>query len=486
MEPITADALAARLGRWSAGRGPLYLLLAGRLRALIDEGELPPDTLLPADRALATALAVGRTTAVAAYDLLRAEGRLVRRQGSGTRVAAPALPGDRPARPGAANPLFVDLLDPPADVISLICAAPDAPPPELAKAHEKALPRLANITGDLGLHPLGHPALREALAGYYTGRGVPTEPAQIFVTDGAQHALSLLARLLLAPGDEVLTEAPSYPGALEAFREAAAVLQAIPVGRDGLDPAAWHANLESGRARLGYLIPTHQNPVGTVVPGLVRRRLVHAARAAEVPLIDDEVLTELGFSGQAPAPLAAHAPDGGVITVGSLSKIVWGGLRIGWIRASAALVTRLARLRTIDDLSGNVLAQLAAAELVADLDGLRERRVETLRRRHDHLCAELERHLPDWSFRPASGGQTLWVQLPAADATSFAQIALRHGVAVLPGSSLDATGGSENYLRLPFLAPPDVLSDAVRRLAGAWMGQHAATGRRSAVPAVVV
>ncbi len=156
------------------------------------------------------------------------------------------------------------------------------------------------------------------------------------------------------------------------------------------------------------------------------------------------------------------------------------------IRACAPLVIRLARLRTIDDLSGNVVAQLAAAELLADLDGLRNRRVAVLRHQHDHLCAELARHLPDWSFRPASGGQTLWVELPRGDATSFAQVALRHGVAVLPGGSLDPTGGSQRHLRIPFLAALAELSEAVRRLAGAWSSYDGQAGRRSAMPALVV
>lgn len=486
MDPIALNELVSRLGRWSAGRGPLYLLLAGKLRQLIDEGELPPNTALPADRALASALAVGRTTAVAAYDLLRREGRLVRRQGSGTRVATPTLPSDRPARPGVANPLFLHLLDPPDDVIALICATPDAPPPELVAAYEKAVALLAETTADIGYHPLGHPVLREMLARYYTGRGVPTEPAQIFVTDGAQHALSLLARLLLAPGDTVLTEAPSYPGALEVFREAAAVLHAVPVGPDGLDAATWVKALESVRPQLAYLIPTYQNPVGSLVPPLVRRRLVDTARAAEVALIDDEVLADLGFEDTDPPPLASFAPQHGVITIGSLSKIAWGGLRIGWIRACAPLVTRLARLRTIDDLSGNVVAQLAAAELVADRDGLRNRRVAVLRDQHDLLCAELTRHLPEWSFRPASGGQTLWVELPRGDAASFAQVAMRHGVAVLPGGSLDPTGGSKRHLRIPFLVTPSELAEAVRRLAGAWSRYDGQVASRSAMPAVVV
>ncbi|MGO4430245.1 GntR family transcriptional regulator, partial [Streptomyces sp. MCAF7] len=140
--------MADRLGRWSAGRGPLYLLLAARLRRLVDEGELRPGTRLPPDRALASALAVGRGTVVAAYEQLRTEGRIVRRQGSGTRVAGPSRPGPQETT-GA--PVFLHLLEPRADdVILLACAAPAEPPPILLTAYERALSQLATVTGDIG------------------------------------------------------------------------------------------------------------------------------------------------------------------------------------------------------------------------------------------------------------------------------------------------------------------------------------------------
>ncbi|HJY68526.1 MAG TPA: GntR family transcriptional regulator, partial [Streptosporangiaceae bacterium] len=165
MKPIE---LGGRLGRWSSGRGPLPVLLATRLRRLIDEGELPPGEPLPPDRALASALAVGRSTVVAAYDLLRRDGRIVRRQGSGTQVAGTARAAGRPTT-GA--PLFLHLLEPRDGVIQLTCAAPSTPPPELAEAYTSIVPTLAGICGDIGYHPLGHPVLRTAIAERYTRHG---------------------------------------------------------------------------------------------------------------------------------------------------------------------------------------------------------------------------------------------------------------------------------------------------------------------------
>jgi DNA-binding transcriptional MocR family regulator len=466
--------LVERLGRWSSGRGPLYVLLAARMRALIDDGELPPGSRLPPDRALASALAVGRTTVVAAYDQLAVEGRIVRRQGSGTRVAGSAA---ALARTTTEAPAFLHLLEPKDGVLMLACAAPDAPPEELVEAYTRTVPRLADITGDIGYHPLGHQALRRVIAERYRLRGVPTTPDQVLVTTGGQQALSLLARALVRPGDRVLVETPTYPGALEAFREEGAVLRGLPVGLAGFAAA-----VAEHRPVLAYVIASFHNPTGAVLPALRRRSL---AETAGVTLIDDEALADLGFPGQeAPAPLATH--NDGVITIGSLSKVVWGGLRIGWVRAPAPVIARLARLRAVHDLGGNIPAQLAAAELLPRLDAIRHRMAGQRQARHDHLRAELARHLPDWQAPAVPGGQTLWVRLPHGDGTSFAQAALRHGVAVLPGTGLDAAGGSAEYIRLHFLAPQDDLSEAVRRLAATWRDYHPQADRVPSIPTLAI
>ncbi|MFI8824308.1 PLP-dependent aminotransferase family protein [Streptomyces sp. NPDC053431] len=475
----SVDELVAWLGRWSAGRGPLYLLLAARVRQLIDEGLLPPDAPLPPDRRLAAALSVGRTTVVAAYDTLRQEGRLVRRQGSGTRVAPAVLTPPGPRVTETSNPMFLHLLEPSDGVILLSCAAPPAPPRELAEAYAG----LTLPTDDLGYHPAGLPALRAAVARRYAERGVPTDPAQVLVTTGAQQGIGLLTRLLVAPGDGVLVEAPSYPGALDLFREAAAVPHPVAVGPDGLDVPTAIAVMERHRPALAYVIPRLHNPTGTVLPPLLGRRLVEAAEAYGVPLVDDEVLSELRFDGTAaeagPPPLSSYGTE--VIGVGSLSKAVWGGLRIGWVRGPAPLIARLARLKALHDLGSDVPAQLVAARLLGSFAPLLRTRLAELRAGHDLLRAELARRLPSWECPPAAGGQTLWVRLPYGDGVSFAQLALRHGVAVLPGSTMDALGGSARMLRLHFLLAPDTLVEAVRRLAAAW--EEYAPGGRPEDPA---
>ncbi|WP_344237198.1 PLP-dependent aminotransferase family protein [Kribbella hippodromi] len=459
MRPIE---VVDRLGRWSSGRGPLYVLLATRLRQLIDDGELPPGAVLPPDRALAGALAVGRTTVVAAYDLLRAEGRITRRQGSGTQVAGVPSGGVVPDAP--VDPMFLDSLEArDDDVLLAICAAPGDPPKELAEAYVRIAPELAALDHDIGYYPYGHPALRQALADRYTARGVPTGLEQVMVTNGGQQALSLLARALVSPGDRVLVEAPTYPGALEAFREQGAVLHGLPVGLEGIEAA-----VRERRPAVAYVIPTYHNPTGSVMSALTRQRLAGVG----VPVIEDEVPADLGFPGEVqPAPLAAYSSA--AISIGSLSKSVWGGLRIGWIRAAAPLINRVARLRAVHDLGGNVPTQLAAVHLLPLLDAPALH--TTLKTRHDHLHALLARSLPSWQVPTVQGGQCLWVRLPYGDGASFAQTALRHGLAVLPGTGLDITGAGTPYIRLHFRAQPPALTEAVHRLTKAWAAYNPPT-----------
>lgn len=473
MEPID---VTERLGRWSSGRGPLYVLLAARLRQLIDDGDLPTGSALPADRAFAGQLAVGRNTVVAAYDLLAAEGRITRRQGSGTRVSGPATT----APDTTAAPMFLNLLEPQDHILTLACAAPEAPPPAVVDAYARTLPVMAAMTAEIGYHPAGYPPLRQAVADRYTRLGAPTTADQILITNGGQQALSLLARALVRPGDRVLVETPTYPGALEAFHEEAAILTALPLGLPGFEAAA-----RSRRPALAYLTPTFQNPTGTVLSALRRRRVTEVATALGLPLIADEITADLPFPGvEVPPPLAAEAAT--VISIGSLSKNTWGGLRIGWIRAATPVIARVTRLRAVHDLGGNLPAQIAATGLVPGIDTQREARAAHLKSGHDVLRAELAARLPDWTVPAVTGGQTLWVRLPYGDGTSFAQTALRHGVAVLAGSGLDATGGSEDRIRLHFRHPPGLLVEAADRLAAAWQAYRPPAKPDAAAPPLAI
>jgi DNA-binding transcriptional MocR family regulator len=446
--------LVRLLGDWRGGTA--YPALAAALRALIVEGRLPPHTRLPSERQLARALGVSRNTATAAFDVLREQGYLASRRGTGSWITSPLAADDRPDEP-----------DPPAgDMIDLTLANLPAPA-DLGALAATAAGRLAGELGGHGYEPFGLPVARAAVARHLSERGLPTEPEQVLVTQGALHAFDLALRTFARPGDRVLVETPTYPGALDAIRAHGCAPVAVPIGPGGWDLAHLRAALRDARPRLGYLIPDFHNPTGVRVGAESRIAVARAARAAGVPIVSDESLAELWLApGERPPSLAAGDPGSGVLAVGSLSKTVWGGLRMGWIRADREYVRRLALARGSQDVGSPVLDQLLAAAVLERLDALLPGRRALLRERRDALLAALP---PSWRADRPAGGMSVWAELPAGTAASaLAARAADHGVRVAAGPRFSASGGEfEQRLRLPFTQPPERLTEAIRRLSAA-------------------
>ncbi len=452
---INAPGLARLLGGPPAGR-PLSTALAGGLRALVLDGRLPPHTRLPAERDLAAALGLSRTTVTSAYDLLRAEGYVASRRGAGSWTAPP--PGrTMPARHRPAGD---------AALIDLACATPPAPC-GFDESVAAAVAELPRYTGGPGYESLGLPVLRAAVADRYTARGVPTLPDQILVTTGAQHALCLVLQALARPGDAVLVESPTYPHALDALRRAGTRL--VPAGVNGgwdLDLIA--AGMRQAAVRLAYVVPDFQNPTGRLMDDAGRAALVAAARDTGAYLVVDETFAELAIDDLArPRPVAGHDTDGRVISIGSAAKVLWGGLRIGWIRATRALVRRLAEARETVDLASPVLEQLIVADLLGRMDDVVADRRAVLGEHRTALAGALRRACPGWEFTPPPGGLSLWVRLPGVSSTALAAAAPAHGLHVVPGTAFGVDGVLDDHLRVPFVLPPETLRDAADRLAAA-------------------
>jgi DNA-binding transcriptional MocR family regulator len=479
---IGAVALADLLGRWPTADGPLYRLLATRIARLADTGELPAGLRLPPERDLAAALSVSRNTVAAAYQVLRDEGMAESRQGAGTRIVPHRT---TPAAVHRANGFFAGLLENSVLDADLTLAAVDcAPQVAAALADPSAIPGGTEpVTATTGYFPLGWPALRAAIASHLTERlGLPADAAEVIVTTGGQQALDLLIRCEVLPGQPVVVEDPTFPGALDALYRAGARVIGIPAGA-GLDPDRLEHVVRTHRPAMVYLIPTHHNPTGLVMPAGHRRRVARLAAAhPDTLFVDDMTLAELPLGDHpAPPPLAALAPrQPNLVSVGSLSKLYWGGLRTGWVRASAGLIARVAAAKAAADLGSAAFPQaIVAALLDHEHDDIVKWRREWLRARHDALSGALRTHLPGWTWPEPDGGLTLWVRLPGsegpADSGAFAQAALRHGVAVVPGRLLSASAGAASgsragaseYLRLAFTQPPDVLARSAEALARA-------------------
>ena len=446
-------------------RSPAYRGLRQALQERIGDGRIPLGTRLPSERAVTAALGVSRTTVTRAYADLVASGFATARQGSGTYATVPVE--RRRAHDRALHPLG---MPPPSDdAIELSCAAGSATP-GVASAYERALAALPSYLASDGYLPSGLPDLQALLAESYAERGLPTAPEQIVITSGALSAIAIVARALSRPGDRVMIESPVYPNAVEALRlgggRPVSSPLADPLGDAGWDLDGIEATLRQTSPHLGYLIPDFQNPTGFLMSDRDRDRYAKALRAARTTAIVDETLQPTSHSEDPmPAPFAAHAPS--TITIGSASKIFWGGLRVGWIRAPRALVDRIVAARVHVDLGTSLFDQLVVTELIGAEDLLTGRRAH-LRAQRDALAQALREQLPTWRFRLPDGGLTLWVQMPHGSATRLAGDMERMGVFLAPGPLFTVEGGSDAWLRIPFTKPEPQLIEAVRRLADTW------------------
>lgn len=469
---ISAAALADLLGHWSSSDGPLYRMLATRIGRLADTGELPPGLRLPPERELASALSVSRNTVAQSYQQLRDEGMARSRQGSGTQIVP------HRTTPGAvhrANGFFarrlamttvrIDLSGAEVDCAPQVAAALDEPASVLDAGSRR------EITGGRGYFPSGLPSLRAAIASVLTTRyGLPTRPEEVLVTTGGQQAIDLLIRSDLTAGQPAVTEDPTFPGALDALSRAGIRPVGVPPG----DTERLARAVAAHRPGLVYLIPTFHNPLGVSLPLAAREEVVALVAAhPDVVFADDMALADTGLTDTAsPPPLAALAPGlPNVVTIGSLSKSYWGGLRTGWIRAPEGIVARLAAAKAAADLGSTAYQQaIVAALLAGQHDEILKWRREWLGPRYDALATGFRERLPSWTWTAPDGGLAIWARLPGdTDSDAFAQAALRQGVAVIPGRLLSVGDSPDaaRHVRVAFTQPPEQLTEAAGALASA-------------------
>jgi DNA-binding transcriptional MocR family regulator len=459
--PITpVHRLVELLGPWRR-TGTSRERLAAVVRSLVLDGQIAIESRLPAERTLAGALGVSRATVTAAYDQLREQGYIESRQGAGSWVT---LPGGHRSVPSDAI-----VGGPGLDLRIAALPAPKALE-ELFAAAARELPRWLDHSG---YDPLGLPPLRRAIAARFERRGLPTRPEQILVTNGALQALDLAIRVTQPRGRHVLVELPSYPAALDALRSAGARLVPAPMTPDGWDLDAIEAIARDHQPTLAYLMPDFHNPTGLVMNASERRSALSALHGAGTTVVIDETFAELNLDGVAmPGPSAGfadaarpHAGTDRTITIGSLSKPVWGGLRVGWARADPSMIHRMVTARATIDLASPLFEQLVATLTIERLDEILGERREVIRIRRAALARALDERLGAWRYRLPAGGLFIWAQLPEPIATSLALEASRRDLLLTPGPRFAAAGLLERNVRLPFTLAPWQLERAVAILA---------------------
>lgn len=455
---VPPKALGVVLEGWADGKhGSLAQRLAQGLRRAVAAGALPDGAQLPAERTLAVALSVSRSTVTAALDELRAEGTLRSRQGSRTVVSAPggrAIPGTRIAEHLASVP-GIDL------------AAGN--PPDASHLPPVSVDVAALLTGDgPGVAPLGLSSLRVALAERLGRDGHHTDPDQIHITSGAHQAIALTVGALTVPRSSVAVEESSYPGIFDIIDALDA--RALPVRADGagLLPDDLERVLAEHRPPVLYTQTGPHNPTGRVPTPARLRALARILDRHETTVVEDCTLADLAFAGRPGPELVDQCRRATVVSVGSFSKVAWGGLRIGWLRAPAPLVERTMYLRLANDLGPSVPAQLLVLQLLPHLDDLAERRRRTLEATLGRVMDRLRSDLPEWHFSEPAGGSVLWVHLPVADSGPYVVLARRHGVHIAPGSIATPTRSPNPYIRICVDRPWAVVDEGLRRLQRAW------------------
>ena len=479
--------------------GPLYRSLADALKRAIDRGEIPLGTVLPPERTLARALSVSRATVVAAYDRLKTEGWLQSRRGSGTWVRSPQAPSSPEGVDAVATArLFLsddglvqrsgpgEAPDGRDDLIDLSVAAVTGSPTVERLLSGATLDQVRTLTAHHGYLPQGLRALRDAVSARFTAMGLRTGPEHVVITTGAHQAISLVARQTLRQGDPVIVETPTFPGALDVFRRFGARTFPLPVDTDGARTDVLEELMERAEPKLLYVSPHFHNPTGAVLSEERRVRIGQLAAAHGTVVLEDLAMGDVALDEQElPPPIAALAPAGTAVhTIGSTAKLFWAGLRVGWIRSPDDWAARMLATKTVADLGTPLVSQLLAVSLLEHADEvLAERRAQLVPRR-DLLCELISTLLPEWSFTCPTGGLSLWLTLPHGNADELTEVALRHGVVVVPGPALSVDDGNRRCLRIVFTAPEADLREGIRRLVAAWAA-YAPTTERSAARLLV-
>lgn len=474
---------------------PVYRQIQAFLAQQIENGVLPAGTRLPSSRTLASGLGVNRITVTSAYAELEALGLIYARQGSGYYVAprSAGLTAEGPAHSAGGDwPLWQqellsrtwvpaqreldELFDTIADqsVITFGGGLGDKrffPAEDFRKALHAVLRRDGVEALGYG-ERAGYLPLRTTIARILASQGVPATPEHVLITSGSQQALALVAQLFLRPGDVVLVESPTYPAAIDLFRSLDVRLLGVPVDEQGMQVELVEDALRTARPRLVYTIPTFHNPTGTCLSGQRRRQLIALVDRYNTPLLEDDFVGDLRYEGRDQPALKALDPGGRVVYMGTFSKMLIPGLRVGFLVAEGPLYAGLLAYKRVTDLATSSLIQRALESYitVGRYQSHLRRAVALYRQRRDAMQRALQNHFPpgaQWTV--PQGGLFFWVRLPGElSANDLFPVAIDEGVAFTPGSYFFPGARVQPYMRLNFaMLAPELIEEGIRRLSRA-------------------
>lgn len=496
---------------------PLYLQIESRITDRIRGGMLRPGDKLPATRELSRLLRVHRNTVVQAYQELEVKGWVHMEIGSGTYVNT-YVPVRNTTEPPPARQFSFDGLyssywaqaetsafqemddlirscQKPEGMISFSSVVPDKqlfPLREFQNCAYHAIQRYGVDVLEMGNTRGFEPFLRY-LPTFLMRRGMQVAPDQVVVVNGIQQGIDMIARLFVNPGDTVIVEETTYRGALRVLNALGAEVIGIPVDRDGMRVDALETVLERKRPKMIYVIPTFQNPTGSVMPIERRRRLLELAQQYRVPIVEDQFANELRLEGVDPLPLYAMDTNGIVIALGSFSKILFHGIRLGWVVSrSAEFITRLANVKRIADWQSNYLIQAAILEFCERgfFDKYLKKKLKTLKERSDVMSQSLAESMPPEAVvHRSQGGLFHWVEFPMRfNATEVLRETRKRGVLFTPRRFFAVHADRDNGMRLGFVShEPEQIVQGIRvigQLAGQALSDRVAPNESQLAPVI--
>ena len=469
---------------------PLYQQIGAYLRQAILSGNLSANIRLPACRQLANDLGVNRSTVENAYSALEADGLVFSRMGSGTYVLQQdIIPNVSKHTTETHLPLWQQNFHTQntvstSEVVEKMLTAAGHPRPinfasgisdvrqfpaeEFRKTLQSIMRRDQIAALEYG-EPNGYAPLREGIVHILASQGLQTRPESILITAGSQQAIFLASQVLLKPNDTVLVENPTYSAAMDLFRTLGYQIVGVPMDNQGMKVDKLETLLQQHHPRLIYTIPNFHNPTGTCLSSARRRHLIVLAERYNIPILEDDFVGDLRYEGHAQPSLKALDPGGQVIYVGTFSKMLVPGLRVGFIVADGPVYESLLNYKRLSDLATSTLIQRAldAFVTVGRYQTYLHRSSQTFRKRRDAMLKAIGRHLPGRvSFDVPSGGLFIWLRLPdSMSANELLPLACKEGVAFVPGKYFFTDNLGDGWMRLNFVSQPvDDIEEGIKRL----------------------
>lgn len=441
-------------------KAALYVQLYEALATLIKSNRLAPGYLLPPVRKFADFLNVNAGTVVSAYKELEKNGYIFSRKGSGSYVAEQSELADVERSIELTN---TDITDP--EIISadsdhlLINMSSISLNPDIISIEKFKQVLIQVLDRDQGhafsyQESQGFLPLRESITEYLKKNGIETTADNVQIISGAQQGIDIVSRALLDHGDYVFTEAPTYPGAIAAFRSRGAKIIEIPLDKDGMDINKLEENLRCFRPRLIYLMPNIQNPTGLSYSTARRNRLMGLARHYNIFVLEDDYISELSYAKEKPAPLKALDRDDRIIYLKSFSKIFMPGLRLAFLTMPKVLAPKLLSVKHLSDISTSGLTQRIFDMYLRK--GLWQKHISDIRNIYeaqlDFTIKAVKKYLPsDIACIKPHGGLSLWLTLPKEiSADAVVRNAHEGGVLITNGSSFFPRKTIPRYIRISF------------------------------------